>query len=69
MGSNGVRAKGGLPAAAELGVTEMRVGGGSGVVGVDMVNDTAFEVPTEFDTFTIAEPGNAVSTGVTAAVS
>jgi hypothetical protein len=47
----------------------MRVGVGRGVVGVVMVNERAFEIPAELETFTVAEPGNAVSTGVIAALS
>lgn len=58
-----------LPAAEELGLTEILPGVGSAAVGVTMVNALEFEVPLELDTVTAAEPANAVSDGVIAAVS
>jgi hypothetical protein len=69
FGFKGVSVNGGLPAGAELGVTDASVGATSGAVGVTIVNGWELEVPTELETVTAAEPGKAVSDGVIAAVS
>ena len=59
----------GLPAEAEFGVTEVRAGVGSAVDGVESVNGSELDAPTEFFTLTPAVPGNAASAAGIAAVS
>lgn len=58
-----------LPAAAEVCERELTVGGRSALVGVDSVKGRVFDAPTEFETATVAAPGNAASAGLMAAVS
>jgi len=51
----------GLPAAAEFGAIELRVGVGGAAAGVERVKGEVADVPIEFDTVTTAVPGNAAS--------
>jgi hypothetical protein len=72
-GVNGILSAG-LPAAAEFGAIELRMGVGSDAGGVRVAGDTivngkVLDVPAELDTETVAVPGNAVSVGKIAAVS
>ena len=59
----------GLPAGAEFGAIEVRVGVGSAVAGVERVKGDELDVPIEFVTDTPARPGNEVSVGGMTAVS
>jgi hypothetical protein len=69
FGFTGVKVNGALPAAAELGVIELRVGVGSAVTEVDSVKGKEGDTAIEFETDTVAVPGNAASAAGTTAVS
>jgi hypothetical protein len=58
-----------VPAGEVFGVTEIPAGVGSPTDGVDSVNVFELDAPTEFDTVTVAVPGNAASVAEMEAVS
>jgi hypothetical protein len=69
VGSTGKRVSGELPATAEFGVTELRVGAASVDARLLIVNGLAADAPIEFVTDTEAVPANAASVAETIAVS
>lgn len=59
----------GLPAAAEVCASELMVGAGRLVVGVESVKGSEFETPTELVAVTLAVPGKPASVAEMEAVS